>query len=143
MPPLSQKHQENAPSSSTPTKGNPMSHIVTIETKVHDHVAVVAACRRLQLQEPVQGTAHLFSGDATGLLVHLPEWQYPVVIDTLTGKVTYDNFDGHWGDQAQLHRFLQSYAVEKVKLESRKKGYTVNEHTLQDGSIKLQVIEAA
>jgi len=119
-----------------------MSHIVT-ETKVHDYQAVVAACSRLQLKEPVQGTAKLFSGDASGLLLNLPGWQYPVVIDTLTGKITYDNFEGHWGEEAQLHRFLQAYAVERVKLESRKKGYTVNEHALQDGSIRLQVIEAA
>ena len=110
---------------------------------MHDHAAVVGACRRLQLKEPVQGTVELFSGNATGLVVQLPSWQYPVVIDVLTGQITFDNFNGHWGDQAQLDRFLQAYSVEKVKLESRKKGYTVNEHALQDGSIKLQVIEAA
>jgi hypothetical protein len=60
-----------------------MSHIVTIQTKVHDPAAVAAACRRLQLPAPVQGTAELFSGQATGLLVQLPGWQYPAVIDTL------------------------------------------------------------
>ena len=58
-----------------------MSHIVTIQTKVHDPAAVAAACQRLQLPAPVQGTAQLFSGQATGLLVQLPGWQYPVVID--------------------------------------------------------------
>jgi hypothetical protein len=36
---------------------------------------------------------------------------------------------------------MQSYAVEKAKLEARKKGYQVNEQQLQDGSIKLQIIE--
>jgi hypothetical protein len=120
-----------------------MSHIVTIESKVHDHQAVNAACRRLQLKEPTHGTVELFSGSATGLIVQLPEWQYPVVIDTLTGKLTYDNFSGNWGDEAQLHKFLQAYSVEKVKLEGRKKGFTVNEQSLQDGSIRVQVIEAA
>jgi hypothetical protein len=73
-----------------------LSHLVQIETKVHDPVAIAAACRRLNLAEPVQGTAQLYSGEATGMLVQLPEWQYPVVIDTLTGTVRYDNFDGHW-----------------------------------------------
>ena len=120
-----------------------MSHIVTIETKVHDPVAVAAACQRLNLPAPVQGTAELFSGEATGLIVHLPGWQYPAVIDTLSGAVKYDNYGGAWGDEAHLHRFLQIYAVETVKLESRKKGYTISEQSLQDGSIKLQVIEAA
>src|SRR5215467_16278717 len=100
-----------------------MSHIVSIQTKVRDPAAVAAACQRLSLAAPVQGTARLYSGEATGLLVQLPGWQYPVVIDTATGEVRYDNFAGRWGEQAQLDRFLQMYAVELAKLEARKKGY--------------------
>jgi hypothetical protein len=57
--------------------------------------------------------------------------------------VRYDNYGGRWGEQAQLDRFLQTYAVEKVKLEARKKGYQVTEQALADGAIKLQVVEAA
>lgn len=117
-----------------------MSHIVTIETKVHDHEAVLAACRRLNLKEPVRGTVELFSGTATGLIVHLPGWQYPAVIDTLTGAIRYDNYQGHWGEQQHLDRFLQIYAVEKAKIEARKHGYTVSEQALHDGAIKLQLI---
>jgi Protein of unknown function (DUF1257) len=120
-----------------------MSHIVTIATRVHDPAAVTTACRRLGLALPVHGTAQLYSGEATGLLVQLPEWQYPAVIDTLSGTVRYDNFDGIWGDQAHLDRFLQTYAVEKTRLEARKKGFTVTEENLQDGSIRLQIQEGA
>jgi len=63
---------------------------------MHDPVAVAAACRRLGLAEPVHGTANLFSGEVTGLIVQLPEWQYPAVVDTLAGAVHYDNFEGAW-----------------------------------------------
>lgn len=118
-----------------------MSHLVTIATKVHDPVAVAAACQRLNLAAPVQGTAELYSGAATGLLVRLPGWKYPAVIDTLSGAVKFDNFEGVWGEQAQLDRFLQMYAVERAKQEARKKGYTVSEQSLEGGSIKLQIIE--
>lgn len=118
-----------------------MSHIVTCQTKVHDPIAVTAACERLHLAAPVEGTANLFSGDATGLLIELPGWQYPAVIDTLTGIIRYDNFGGHWGDQHQLDRFLQAYAIEKTRLEARKKGYTLTEQCLVDGSVKLQILE--
>jgi hypothetical protein len=90
-----------------------LSHIVTITTKVHDPAAVTAACQRLGLAAPVQGSAKLFSGEATGLLVRLPGWKYPAVIEPLTGTVKFDNFSGHWGDQQHLDRFLQIYAVEK------------------------------
>jgi hypothetical protein len=120
-----------------------MSHIVSIQTKVHDPTAIAAACQRMSLSAPSQGTATLFSGEVTGLLVQLPGWQYPAVIDTQSGTVQFDNFEGHWGDQAHLDKFLQMYAVEKAKLEARKKGFTVSEQSLNDGSIKLQIIEGA
>lgn len=117
-----------------------MSHIVRIQTKVHDPVAVGAACRRLGLSEPTHGTAHLYSGEATGLIVQLPGWTYPAVFDTVTGSAAYDNFGGTWGDPAQMDRFLQAYAIELCRLEARKKGYQITEQALQDGSVKLQII---
>lgn len=116
-----------------------MSHIVQIQTKITDPIALTAACRRLNLAEPVQGTAQLFSAEASGLMVNLPGWHYPAVIDPLAGTVKYDNFQGHWGEQAHLDRLLQMYAVEKTKLEARKKGYTVTEQAIHDGSILIQI----
>ena len=119
-----------------------MSHIVSVKTEVRDTCAVNAACRRLGLPEPVHGTAKLFSGEATGLLVKLPGWLYPVACDTATGELRYDNYNGCWGSQEHLDRFMQSYAVEKAKLEARKKGYSVSEQPLEDGSIRLQIVES-
>ncbi len=116
-----------------------MSHIVTISTEVRDPVAVVAACRRLGLAEPVQGTASLFEGQATGLLVRLPGWLYPVVCDTGSGQVRFDNYNGSWGKQEELDRLLQAYAVEKARIEAIKRGHSVVEQALADGSIKLTI----
>jgi hypothetical protein len=118
-----------------------MSHIVSIQTRLRDPAAVAAACRRLGLPAPAQGTARLYGGQASGLLVQLPGWQYPAVIDTASGAVRYDNFEGRWGEQAHLDRFLQAYAVEVVRLEARKKGYQVSEQALQGGAIRLQIVE--
>jgi hypothetical protein len=116
-----------------------VSHIVTIATEVRDPTAVTSACRRLGLAEPVHGTAKLFEDEATGLLIQLPGWLYPVVADTATGRLRYDNYAGVWGDQVHLDRFLQSYAVEKARLEARKRGHSVVEQSLPDGSIKLTI----
>ncbi|MCI0355495.1 MAG: DUF1257 domain-containing protein [Acidobacteria bacterium] len=118
-----------------------MSHVVSVKTVVRDPAAVAAACQRLQLPAPVFGTAELYSGAATGLVVQLPGWQYPIVCDTQTGTIQFDNFNGYWGEQAHFDRFLQAYAVEKAKLEASKKGLAVSEEALQDGSIKVQIIE--
>lgn len=90
-----------------------MSHIVTIQTEVRDAAAIHAACERLKLPTPVQGTAKLFTSEATGLLVSLPSWRYPVVCRTEVGAIAFDNYGGKWGEQQELDRFLQAYAVEK------------------------------
>jgi hypothetical protein len=116
-----------------------MSHIVQITTQVKDAVAVQAACERLGLPLPSQGTFRLFSGEATGLGVNLPRWRYPAVCDLQTGQVRYDHFNGRWGDPQRLADFLQAYAAEKVKIESRRQGHSVTEQPLEDGSIKLTV----
>lgn len=116
-----------------------MSHIVTIQTEVRDWAAVSNACERLKLEKPVYGTAKLFSSTATGLIVQLPEWNYPIVCDTLTGKVHFDNYQGRWGNQKQLDAFLQAYACEKAKIEARRKGHTATEQQLADGSVKVTI----
>ena len=46
-----------------------MSHVVTIKSEVRDAAAVRAACQRLGLPQPVQGTHRLFTSQATDLIV--------------------------------------------------------------------------
>jgi hypothetical protein len=116
-----------------------MSHIVEIRTEVRDPLSVAAACDRLRLPPPVPGEHRLYSGTVTGLAVQLPDWRYPVVCDTATGQLRYDNYRGHWGDQSHLNRLLQAYAVERAQLEARRRGHTVTEQSLADGSIKLTI----
>ena len=116
-----------------------MSHIVEIKTEIRDEQAIRAACVRLQLAAPEHKTVRLFNATVTGLCVQLPGWNYPVVCETQSGAVKYDNYQGHWGRQEELNRFLQAYAVEKARIEARKKGHRVSECKLEDGSIKVIV----
>lgn len=116
-----------------------MSHIVTIETQVRDPASVRAACERLNLPSPEHKTVTLFSGAATGLAVQLPGWHYPVVCDTTSGQVRFDNYEGRWGEQSELDRFLQAYAIEKARIEARRNGHTLTERPLEDGSVQLTI----
>lgn len=116
-----------------------MSHIVQIQTEVRDPAAIAAACQRLKLPQPQHGTVTLFATAVTGWQVQLPNWHYPVVCDTTSGQVKYDNYGGRWGDPVHLGQFLQAYAVEKARVEARKQGHTVTEQLLTDGSIKVTV----
>jgi len=120
-----------------------MSHIVSIATKPRDPVAIAAACQRLGLAAPQQGKFELFARQtATGLAVRLPDWRYPIVIDTVTGAAQFDHFGGRWGEPGQLDRFLQAYAVEMAKLAARKQGHAVSEQALPDGGVKLELVVA-
>jgi hypothetical protein len=116
-----------------------MSHIVCIKTEIRDAHAVRAACQRLGLPLPTSGTHKMYSGQVTGLAVQLPGWVYPVVCQLDSGQLQFDNFNGRWGAQEDLNAFLQIYAVEKAKLEARRKGHSVSEQSLADGSVKLTI----
>jgi hypothetical protein len=116
-----------------------LSHIVEIKTEVKDANAVFDACRRLQLPCPVQGTHRLFSGEVEGMGVQFPGWRYAAVCQLASGEIRYDNYQGRWGDQQHLDRFLQAYAIEKAKRECRRAGHTCTEQQLADGSVKLSV----
>jgi hypothetical protein len=116
-----------------------MSHTVQIQTQIRDINAVLAACRRLQLPPPVQGTVSLFNSQVTGLAVQLPGWNYPVVCQLDAGSVQFDDYGGAWGNPKELDRFIQSYGIEKARIEAHRKGYTVTEQPLTDGSIKLTI----
>ena len=116
-----------------------MSHIVQIQTEVRHEAAVQAACSRLHLPRATRGTFQMYSTEETGLGIELPDWKYPVVANTETGQVRFDNYEGRWGSQEFLDQFLQSYATERVKIEARKKGHSVVEQRLDNGSIKLTV----
>jgi hypothetical protein len=114
-----------------------VSHIVTIRTLVRSPPAIAMACERLQLPPPRLGTFELFSGQATGWGIQLPGWMYPVVCQTESGELRFDNFEGRWGATNLLDAFLQAYAVEAAKLTAHQMGQSVSEQSLPDGSIKL------
>ena len=116
-----------------------MSHIVSIHTEVRDRVAVERACTRLGLTAPTEGEARIYATTKTGLLVRLEGWEFPVCCDLASGEVHFDNFGGAWGDRKRLDEFLQGYAIEKATIEARKKGYSVVEQRLDDGSVKLVI----
>jgi hypothetical protein len=117
-----------------------VSHIVTIKTQAKDSQAIIAACQRLGIAAPEHGTVKLFEAEATGLLVKLPGWLYPLVIDTASGDIRFDNYGGNWGDPLQLDKFKQAYAIEKVRIEAARKGHRLTEQKQPDGTVKLTLI---
>ena len=58
-----------------------------------------------------------------------------------SGSVCASYVYAFWGEERELHRFLQTYAVEVVRMQARQRGMAVTEQQLPDGSIKLQIQE--
>ena len=102
-----------------------MSHTMNIEIELHDRTALEVACQRLGLTL-TEGRVKFYSTEEEGILVQLPGWKYPICVKS-NGQVAYDNYDGRWGDLAELNKFRAYYGLEKAKIEARKKGYSVYE----------------
>ena len=116
-----------------------MSHVVKIKTQIRDVNALRKACNRLQLEPPIHRTFDLYNSSETGWGVRLQDWKYPVVCKIETGEIAYDNYGGRWGNSQRLDEFVQRYAVEKTKIESRRQGYMSSEKVLEDGSIRVTI----
>lgn len=116
-----------------------MSHIATIETEIRDPGAIAAACQRIGAKALGVSTFDVFGVQTAGFGVQLNGWTFPVVCNTKTGAVSYDNYNGRWGAIAELDRFKQAYAIEKAKAEARKAGHSVREQAQADGSVKLTI----
>jgi len=86
------------------------------------------------------GTARRYNTTSEhGYMVKLPGWTYPVTIDAVTGECSYDNYNGSWGNIAELDKLSQGYAVEAAKMVAEREGRECEELKLDDGSIKLVV----
>ena len=80
-------------------KEHHVSHIITIQTQVRDPAASCAACERLKLPPPTEGSFSVFSAESAGHAVQLPGWRYPLVCETTSGQLRYDNYNGRWGEE--------------------------------------------
>ena len=113
-----------------------MSHVVVLEISVKDKAGIEKTCEKLSLPQPQEGTHRVYSKQIEGLGVQLPGWVYPVVIQE-NGKVKYDNYNGAWGKQVHLDKFVQTYAGEVTKKELTSQGFFVSECVKEDGSLRL------
>ncbi len=120
-----------------------MSHIVTGKAKLTKRTAIDAACKRLGIAAPVDGSHKVYQTNVKGLGVKLPGWNYPVVIHPETGEMKFDNYHGSWGKQEELDKFQQAYEVERQKAAARATGYTVSETVQADGTVQLEVLVEA
>jgi hypothetical protein len=113
-----------------------MSHVATIALEFRDVAALGEAASGCGL-ELRQETVTFYDGTrVTGTAVRLPGWRYPIVVDS-DGRLHYDQYEGRWGDLAQLHRFRQAYAEAATTRFAHARGYLVTRMTQADGTVRL------
>lgn len=116
-----------------------MSHTVKRRTQCTDLVGCTRAAQRMGAEILGQGRHKLFGDTHSGLGIKLPQWNYPIVVNLATGEISFDNYNGRWGDLERLNDFKQGYTVEMGKKTAEEKGHQVQELVLPNGEIELQI----
>lgn len=119
-----------------------MSHRVTIKTQMRDLDALRAACvaKGLTCQVGPQTVTVFATKVQCNFSVKLPDWVFPVCVDTKTGEVHYDNYGGSWGDINALHDFTQEYSLMLAEREAQElmlQGWTVERVKQENGDVQL------
>ena len=117
-----------------------MSSTMNVKLEIRDVAALTAAVLRMGGSIDAHGGVYKLFDDTRhkGRAVHLTGWRYPIVVDTETGKVAYDDYHGKWGNVADLNKLKGYYGVEVATRAARAKGYSVRE-TLENNKIVLHV----
>ncbi len=117
-----------------------MSHTLNLDLEIKDRDALKRATEILGIKAE-EGTHQLYNSEETGTGLFLKDWKYPAVVKN-DGSVSYDNYEGKWGNVIELNKFKARYGVEKAKIEARKKGYSVYEsydENAQEIQLKIAV----
>jgi len=115
-----------------------MSHTTKCNLTVTNEAAVLRAAEVLQLRVRAGREHKLYDGTRVqGVAVDLPGWQYPAIFNTKTGTIYYDNYNGGWGQQLELDKFIQRYTVEALTEEAINKQYSIQQTVAENGDITM------
>lgn len=106
-----------------------MSHTMDIKIELHDRSALEAACKRLNIKIQ-EGRHKLHATTEEGIGVFLNGWRYPVIVKD-GGIVSYDNYNGAWGNTQKLHELEAYYGLEYARATARNFGYNCLESESQ------------
>jgi hypothetical protein len=116
-----------------------MSHTVTRKAGLTHMDALRRAVSKIPGASVIgTGKHQQFSESIVGVGVKLPDYYYPVVIDT-QGSIHADTYGGRWGNPELQDKLAQNYGVAVAELEAERLGGTFTSVTLPDGAIKCTI----
>lgn len=123
-----------------------MSHINTYNLVVDDPelakevITDLNATQNFGAQWLGKGTERSYSRNTTGWHFKLKGWNYPVCI-TEEGNLEFDNFNGSWGDELLLDKFVQAYQKTAILKKARQQGWMPSESVNSEtGEITLTLM---
>lgn len=118
-----------------------MSHTMNIRLELKDRDALISACSRIEAGIIGNGKHRLYNQLEwhDGFAVQLRGWRYPIVVKD-NGEVAYDNYNGNWGNIADINVLTAYYGLEKAKIEARRAGHDFYEsYDEQKQEIELRI----
>jgi len=120
-----------------------MSHTTQVQTALRHVPHMVAAAQKMKLEHKTgKHDVKLFQTTERGVdfSCQLPGWRYPVAVNSETGKVSMDTYNGEWGKMAEFDKFNQNYA-ESVAMEAaeslERDGFILDRAVASNGDIEL------
>ncbi len=114
-----------------------MSHTTALKAVEMRNVDILlAAAKKLDIQHLGHKEYTLYDGSKhTGHGFQLSGYKYPVIVNTETGIAACDTFNGSWGRQEEMDKFVQEYAAESNRRQALEQGYLVQEEYLENGDL--------
>jgi hypothetical protein len=122
-----------------------MSHRTTVKTEFRDPVRLALACDHLGITyQRGEFRERFYQRDDFGegdFKMKLKGWEYPVVVNTKTGEVHFDNYNGDWGDIERLNdvdmKYRESIVMDEAQLLILE-GYSITTTTNeQTGDVQI------
>lgn len=98
------------------------SHTTKVAIEIRSREALAAAVLAMGGSVLGYGTHKLYSSTETGFAVQLPGWRYPVIAKDV-GGLAYDNYNGSWGNAADLTKLTGRYAIEAARAAANGQGW--------------------
>lgn len=115
-----------------------MSHTISAKIKLVDKELVTKAATELGFEVLGDQQHQLYAGAVDGIGVKLPGWRYPAVV-LADGTIRYDNYHGSWGQQTELDKLCQAYAIAAAEQQADDYGWMFDKTTLANGDVQIEL----
>ena len=114
-----------------------MSHVTKLKLKISNFTCLQDALKRITGAAFLgKTTVDYFNKRQHGIAFQLPSFVYPIVVNPETYELYADMYGGKWGDQKELDKLMQHYAVECTKSFAENNDYYYEEQTNENGEIR-------